>query len=361
MSRANMNTPGYTPTPPRARACDNRTKVRWYVLSLPLCHRGPARGLEEELAWRQAHGEAPFEYFAPEYTDAAAGGTSRALYFNYVFIHASEAEIMRMKQRRPLFNFLRRVAGPGGTAHFPYLSDEDMANLRLVADAYAGRLPAYAPEPGMLRRGDRVRIVGGRFDGVEATLLRTPGSPREELTVCVDDWMWVPVVHIEPGHYEIVSLNPDGKTRYAVLDNERTLTRLREASVQRLSGRLPDTGDITLAAETALRYGSLQPPSDVLRCKHAAMMLQAYAVAGDRQSLMNAARRAENLLRQVEAGQSRALLLAALYGTTGRHRDDARAIVEPWRDEPNPKKNKRTLIEWLDAIEQGLRAGSTIN
>ena len=91
------------------------------------------------------------------------------------------------------------------------------------------------------------------------------------------------------------------------------------------------------------------------------MMLQAYAVAGDRQSLMNAARRAENLLRQVEAGQSRALLLAALYGTTGRHRDDARAIVEPWRDEPNPKKNKRTLIEWLDAIEQAIRAGSTIN
>lgn len=348
-----MNTPEIRHT----QAARNRSKVRWYVLTLPCCHRGPARGLEEELAWRRSHGEPEFEYFAPVYTDASGEGTSgakRALYFNYVFVHASETEIMRMKTRRPLFNFLRRMADADGGTHFPYLTDEAMANLRLVAEAYSGRLPAYTPQPGMLRRGDRVRIVGGRFDGVEATLLRAPASTRDELAVCVDNWLWVPVVHVAPGHYEIIELSAEGKAKYSVLDNERTLGRLRSALVCSLSRRAPDGADVALAAETALRYGRLQPPSKVLRCKHAAMMLQAYAVAGDRLRLGETARTAEKLLREVDAEQSRALLLASLYGTTRRHREEALAAVAPWRGEPNPKKNKRTLIEWLDAIESAL-------
>lgn len=348
-----MNTPESRHT---ETAC-NRAKVRWYVLTVPSCHRGPARGLEEELAWRRSHGEPEFEYFAPLYTDASgdgAKGAKRALYFNYVFVHASETEIMRMKTRRPLFNFLRRVAEAGGGAHFPYLTDEAMANLRLVADAYSGRLPAYMPQPGMLRRGDRVRISGGRFDGVEATLLRAPASACDELVVCVDNWMWVPVVHVAPGHYEIIELSAEGKARYSVLDNERTLSRLRSALVCALSRGTADSHDVALATETALRYGRLVPPSKVLCCKHAAMMLQAYAVAGDRLRLGETAQAAERLLHEVDAEQSRALLLAALYGTTRSHREEALAAVRPWRSEPNPKKNKRVLIEWLDAIEYAL-------
>ncbi|MDE6136288.1 MAG: transcriptional regulator [Muribaculaceae bacterium] len=348
-----MNTPESRHT---HEAC-NRAKVRWYVLTLPYCHRGPARGLEEELAWRRSHGEPEFEYFAPLYSDASCGGTKnarRALYFNYVFVHASEAEIMRMKTRRPLFNFLRRVTEADGSTHFPYLADEAMANLRLVAEAYSGRLPAYVPQPGMLRRGDRVRIVGGRFDGVEATLLRTPSSSRDELAVCVDNWMCVPVVHVAPGHYEIIELSAEGKARYSVLDNERTTARLRSALVCSLSRGAADSADVELATETAMRYGRISPPSKVLKCKHAALMLQAYAVAGDRLRLGDTVRSAELLLREVDAEQSRALLLASLYGTTQSHREEALAAVRPWRSEPNLKKNKRMLIEWLDAIENAI-------
>lgn len=354
MSRTNMNTLENLATYSTATNRNNRTAVRWYVLTLPSCHRGSARGMEEELAWRRSHGEEEFEYFAPQYTDAAAGGQEtarRALYFNYVFVRASEADIMRIKSRRPLFNFLRRVTEADGSSHFPYLSDESMANLKLVAAAYSNRLPAYTPEPGMLRKGDRVRIVGGRFDGVEATLLRAPSSARDELAVCVDSWLWVPVVHIQPGHYEIVELSAEGKAKYAVLDNERTLGRLRSALVATLGHGAPEAADVALATETALRYGRLQPSSKVLRSKHAAMMLQAYAIAGDRLKLSEAAGHAESLLREVEAEQSRALLLASLYGATGRHREEALAAIEPWRAESNPKKNKRTLIDWLDAIE----------
>lgn len=334
---------------PRAR----RTEVRWYVLTLPACHRGAARTLKQERAWRKNHGDESFEYFAPEYTDAYDGalGARRPLFYNYVFVRASELDILQMKSRRPMLNFLRRVADADG-GHFPYLSDECMANLKRVAAAYSAPLPAYAPEPSMLRRGDRVRIIGGRFDGVEATLLRAPANARDELVVCVDNWMWVPVVHVEPGHYQVLELSSEGKAKYAVLDNENTTSRLRAALIDTLNISGPNASDRALASETALRYGRLNPTSKVLKAKHTALMLQAYAVAGDTAALAATASEAESLLREVRAEQSRALLLAAIYCTTRRHRSETLAAIDQWRNETHPKKSKRTLIEWVDAMDQ---------
>ena len=88
--------------------------VRWYVLVLPSCHKGPAKGLQEELKRRHRNGEPLFEYFAPSYVEVKKrdGGfveTRRPLLYNYVFIHASEYEIYRMKQWLPQYNFLPRI------------------------------------------------------------------------------------------------------------------------------------------------------------------------------------------------------------------------------------------------------------
>jgi len=308
--------------------------------------------LEDEHRWRLRHGETGLEYFAPEYvaTPGPANGTRQPLFYNYVFVHASELDIIRMKSRRPIFNFLRRVTD-SKEGYFPYLSDDAMRNLRLVAEAYANRLPAYEPRPDMLQRGDRVRIVGGRFDGVEATLLRTPANARDELAVCLDDWMWVPVLHVAPGHYEIVELSDAGKSKYTALDNEHIISCLRSAIA---SPQGPSPEAIATATETALRFGRLRPQSDVLRSKHCAMMLLAYAVAGDRRRLDETADTARELLKEIRAGQSRALLLATLYGTTGRFCAETLAAVEPWRTEIQPKKSKRAILDWIEAIKQKL-------
>ena len=60
--------------------------------------------------------------------------TRRPLLFNYVFIRSSVEEIFRMKQALPLYNFLPRVSS-GSTTYFPHLLDQEMANLRWVAEA----------------------------------------------------------------------------------------------------------------------------------------------------------------------------------------------------------------------------------
>ena len=93
-------------TPEMLDGMRNGRQVRWYVLSLPSCHRGPACGLQEELDRRVQKGEPVFEFFAPSYVEVRESrgelvSTERPLLYNYVFIHASEVEIFRLKRQLP--------------------------------------------------------------------------------------------------------------------------------------------------------------------------------------------------------------------------------------------------------------------
>lgn len=160
----------------RMRMQKNGNAVRWYVLTLPVSRRGhyqgePARGLKAELDRRTRTGEPTFEYFAPSYIEVRKRrgelvDTRRPLLYNYVFVHASEAEIYRMKRFQPQYNFLPRIR-TAREEYYPYLTDRAMENLRWVAASYSDVLPLYTPEPGQLMKGDRVRITEGQFKGVE--------------------------------------------------------------------------------------------------------------------------------------------------------------------------------------------------
>lgn len=108
MNIPNRNTGIHTPF----RRNDSYKKtsqiIRWYVLSLPVSRQGyysgnPNKGLQIEIARRIRSGEPTFEYFAPSYVEVCEKegilvNTHRPLLYNYVFVHASESEIFRIKQ-----------------------------------------------------------------------------------------------------------------------------------------------------------------------------------------------------------------------------------------------------------------------
>ena len=172
--------------------------VRWYVLTLPTAVGGrdniySSKGLDAELSRRKRCGEPLFEYFAPSYVEARKVGgkmvnTRKPLLYNYVFIHASENEIFRLKRIMPLYNLLPRVS-VGEHSYFPYLSDHEMETLRWMAESYSNELPVYVPDSGRLLKGDRVRITSGSFMGMEAEVVVQPVevirmSWYVSLTVC---------------------------------------------------------------------------------------------------------------------------------------------------------------------------------
>ena len=133
-----------------------------------------------------------------------------------------------MKQTLPLYNFLPRVSS-GGTPHFPYLSDSEMGNLRWVAESYSNELPVYVPDSGRLLKGDRVRITSGYFAGMEAEVVIQPGGGHKDVMARILDCMWVPLLEVKPGEYELIELNTNGKHVYTHLDNDRLRDGLHDA------------------------------------------------------------------------------------------------------------------------------------
>ena len=341
------------------RARKNSNAVRWYVLALPTSRQGhyqgnPARALRMELERRTRNGEPVFEYFAPSYVEVRKQHgdlvrTNHPLLYNYVFIHASEAEIYRMKRFLPQYNFLPRVREKDD-AYYPYLSDEAMENLKWVAASYSDVLPVYTPGPERLMKGDRIRITEGQFKGVEASVIIQPGGGRKEVMVCVENCMYVPLLCVEPGQYEVIALNADNRHVYTRLNGDRLPAGLHEALKRYHSPEGVTDADRALASEVLQQYANLQLDSDVMRCKLYSMLLPAYAILGDREAFDQLLGTVRSILPLIRAEQSRSLLLVTLYGCTNCCLDyeQAHAAVDPWRGEQPLKKSKAQLLRRLD-------------
>lgn len=341
------------------RARKNSNAVRWYVLALPTSRQGhyqgnPARALRMELERRTRNGEPVFEYFAPSYVEVRKQHgelvrTNHPLLYNYVFIHASEAEIYRMKRFLPQYNFLPRVREKDD-AYYPYLSDEAMENLKWVAASYSDVLPVYTPGPERLMKGDRIRITEGQFKGVEASVIIQPGGGRKEVMVCVENCMYVPLLCVEPGQYEVIALNADNRHVYTRLNGDRLPAGLHKALKRYHSPEGVTDADRALASEVLQQYANLQLDSDVMRCKLYSMLLPAYAILGRPRSLRSVARnRSEH--SSADPGRTVAVaLLVTLYGCTNCCLDyeQAHAAVDPWRGEQPLKKSKAQLLRRLD-------------
>ena len=341
------------------RARKNSNAVRWYVLALPTSRKGhyqgnPVRVLQMELERRARSGEPVFEYFAPSYVEVRKQHgelirTNHPLLYNYVFIHASEAEIYRMKRFLPQYNFLPRVREKDD-AYYPYLSDEEMENLKWVAASYSDVLPVYTPGPERLMKGDRIRITEGQFKGVEASVIIQPGGGRKEVMVCVENCMYVPLLCVEPGQYEVIALNADNRHVYTRLNGDRLPAGLHEALKRYHSPEGVTDADRALASEVLQQYANLQLDSDVMRCKLYSMLLPAYAILGDREAFDQLLGTVRSILPLIRAEQSRSLLLVTLYGCTNCCLDyeQAHAAVDPWRGEQPLKKSKAQLLRRLD-------------
>lgn len=347
----------------RARivSMQNSRVVRWYVLSLPSCHRGVARGLQTEHDRRIRNGEPGFEYFAPTYVEVKEEKgvwvkTARPLLYNYVFVRSSENEIYKMMNTAglSLYSFLPRVRD-GKRDYYPYLSDEAMENLRWVARSYADVVPVYTPDPERLMKGDRVRITEGKFKNAEATVITQPGGGRKDIMVCVENWLWVPLLHVQPGQYEIISLNTDNMHVYTRLNNDRLFGSLHEG-LRRYHAGMTTSEDRALATQTLQQYANLRMDSDVTRCKLYALLLPAYTILADGVACGRIIGMMRGLLTNLKAEQSRALLFVTLYGCTDSciYYEQAHGIVDPWRTEENPKKNKVQLMRRLDDYDEWL-------
>ena len=278
----------------------NRHIVRWYVMVYPTS----SRAMTEELDLVEARK-----------MNGRLVTTRRSLLYNYLFVHASECEIYRIKQRLPQYNLLPRVKDSKESYHYPYLTDKAMRDLQWIARSYAESVPVCTADPAWLVKGDRIRITEGRFAGIEAKVVTNAPSRHKEILVSIDNWMCVPLLKVQPGEYEVVELNAETPSYYSRLNNSKLLDRLHDALCRHWAGT-GSAEDRRMATEVLQEYGSLTLDSDIMRSKLYVLLLQAYTILDETSKRESQLMAIQKMLPAVRAKQSRALLLVTLYGCT---------------------------------------------
>ncbi len=124
----------------------------------------------------------------------------RPLMNNYIFVHATAAELFKAKEG---VNFLRYIMVRGGTEKL-VVPDEQMENFIKVSSQQSADLNYFTPDEVNLTKGQRIRIIGGAFDGVEGRYIKFEGRRNRHLVVEIDGVIAVSV-SIKPEFVEVIS------------------------------------------------------------------------------------------------------------------------------------------------------------
>ena len=99
---------------------------------------------------------------------------------NLIFFHIEPSLMKEYKATTKLP--IRYIMNPA-TKKPVVVPENEMNNFIAVAGTYEEQLVYIIPKPGQFTRGDRVRILGGPFEGAEGVLQRVKGDSRVIVSV----------------------------------------------------------------------------------------------------------------------------------------------------------------------------------
>lgn len=99
---------------------------------------------------------------------------------NLIFFHIEPSVMKEYKANTRLP--IRYIMNPA-TKKPVVVPEREMKNFIAVAGTYEEQLVYITPKPGQFTRGDRVRILGGPFEGAEGVLQRVKGDSRVVVSI----------------------------------------------------------------------------------------------------------------------------------------------------------------------------------
>ena len=171
--------------------------VRWFVMR---AYKSEKKA-EEKLKGRDG-----LEYFIPKCYALRVyhGVKSKRLVPvipSLVFVHASHIQITEFKKR---YNFLQFVMSKKSTgSEYLIVPDTQMESFMKVSLQYEENISYYTPEELDLRKGCRVRIHGGKFDGVTGVFMRVQGKRNRRVVVLLEGVMAV-AAKVHPDLIEVI-------------------------------------------------------------------------------------------------------------------------------------------------------------
>ena len=174
------------------------TTARWFVMR---AYKSEKRA-EEKLI-----GKDGLEYFIPKCYAVRVyhGVKSKRLVPvipNLVFVHASRTQITDFKKR---YNFLQFVMWEKSTGlEYLVVPDDQMESFIKVSSQYGENISYYNPDELDLRKGCRVRIHGGKLNGVTGVFMQVQGKRNRRVVVLLEGVMAV-AAEVHPDLIEVIS------------------------------------------------------------------------------------------------------------------------------------------------------------
>ena len=176
----------------------DKNAVVWYVLRVTYQRELTAAKQLEELS---------IEHFIPTVRTKirnekglAIGWKTEPLIHNYIFIHDSYTNLLAVKQYK--IDYLRFIMGKddeGVTSVPQYVPDKQMADFMKVVRTM-GSKPV---DPNIdLRKGDRVRVMTGPFEGVEGVYIKMPNRHEKRVVIKIEGIAAVATIAINASDVE---------------------------------------------------------------------------------------------------------------------------------------------------------------
>ncbi len=175
---------------------NDSSEVRWYVM----------RAYKSEKTAEEKLDGCGLEFFIPKHYVIRVfhGRKSKRLVPvipSLIFVRASKDRILEFKKNN---NFLQFVMWEKSTgSECLVVPDSQMEDFIKVASQNIDTTAFFKPEEIDIKRGTRVYIHGGRFDGVTGVFMQVKGKRNRRLVVMLDGIMAV-VAEVDPDLVEII-------------------------------------------------------------------------------------------------------------------------------------------------------------
>lgn len=158
------------------------TEIHWYVLRVTY---------QRELATQDQLNQMGINNFVPTLKIRKRNSQGKFYWVrevaihNYVFVQTSKQVIDKLKhQTLPHLRYI--MHSKNGERRIMTVPESEMQNFIAVAGNAEEHIRFLPPDEARLSEGDRVRILGGPFEGVEGNLIKTSKGKRTAVVIRIE-------------------------------------------------------------------------------------------------------------------------------------------------------------------------------
>lgn len=121
---------------------------------------------------------------------------------NLIFVHTTRSQIQALKSQIPYLHYLIKTID---AKNIPITIPEvQMQHFISVCNTYNEKLRYLSPDEVNLKKGTRVRIAGGAFDGVEGVFVKLVAGRKKQVVVMIEGIIGVMLTHISDGYIQVI-------------------------------------------------------------------------------------------------------------------------------------------------------------